>query len=57
MIRAKALTAGAASGTLDSGFWQASAKQPVRRLLHAADLAERTSAERHRLVAVHGEGP
>jgi type IV secretion system protein VirD4 len=57
MIRAKALTAGAASGTTDSRFWQASAEQPVRRRLHADDLAERTSAELHRLVAVRRAGP
>jgi hypothetical protein len=30
MIRAKALTAGAASGTNDSNFWQSSAEQAVR---------------------------
>ena len=38
MIRAKALTAGAASGTTDSSFWQSSAEAAVRALLHAAAL-------------------
>jgi type IV secretion system protein VirD4 len=40
MVRAKALTAGTASGTTDSNFWQASAEQAVRCLLHAAALAD-----------------
>jgi type IV secretory pathway TraG/TraD family ATPase VirD4 len=38
MIRAKALTAGAASGTTDSNLWQSSAEAAVRALLHAAAL-------------------
>ncbi|WP_347351230.1 TraM recognition domain-containing protein [Intrasporangium sp.] len=38
MVRAKALTAGAAHGTTDATFWQASAEQAVRALLHAAAL-------------------
>jgi len=48
MIRAKALTAGAASGTNDSNFWQSSAEQAVRCLLHAAALGGRTSADLYR---------
>jgi len=48
MIRAKALTAGAASGTTDSNFWQSSAEQAVRALLHAAALGDRTSADLYR---------
>jgi len=48
MIRAKALTAGAASGTTDSNFWQSSAEQAVRCLLHAAALGDRTSADLYR---------
>jgi type IV secretion system protein VirD4 len=48
MIRAKALTAGAASGTTDSNFWQSSAEQAVRALLHAAALSDRTSADLYR---------
>ena len=39
MVRAKALTADTASGTTDSNFWQSSAEQAVRCLLHAAALA------------------
>jgi type IV secretion system protein VirD4 len=55
MIRAKALTAGAASGTTDSNFWQASAEQAVRALLHAAALGDRTPADLYRwsLSAAH----
>jgi type IV secretion system protein VirD4 len=45
MIRAKALTAGAASGTTDSSFWQSSAEAAVRALLHAAALGGRTPAD------------
>ena len=45
MIRAKALTAGAASGTTDSSFWQSSAEAAVRALLHAAALGDRTPAD------------
>jgi len=48
MIRAKALTAGAASGTNDSNFWQSSAEQAVRCLLHAAALGGRTCADLYR---------
>src|SRR5450631_220997 len=48
MIRAKALTAGAASGTTDSNFWQSSAEQAVRALLHAAALGDRSSADLYR---------
>jgi type IV secretion system protein VirD4 len=48
MIRAKALTAGAASGTTDSNFWQSSAEAAVRALLHAAALGKRTSADLYR---------
>jgi type IV secretion system protein VirD4 len=45
MIRAKALTAGAASGTTDSSFWQSSAEAAVRALLHAAALGDRTPSD------------
>ena len=48
MSRAKALTAGAASGTTDSNFWQSSAEQAVRCLLHAAALGDRTSGDLYR---------
>jgi len=48
LIRAKALTTGAASGTTDANFWQASAEQAVRCLLHAAALAGRTSTDLYR---------
>jgi type IV secretion system protein VirD4 len=48
MIRAKALTAGAASGTTDANFWQSSAEQAVRALLHAAALGDRSSADLYR---------
>jgi len=48
MIRAKALTTGAASGTTDSNFWQSSAEAAVRALLHAADLGDRTPADLYR---------
>lgn len=48
MVRAKALTAGAASGTTDSTFWQASAEQAVRCLLHAAALGGCTTADLYR---------
>ena len=55
MIRAKALTAGAAAGTNDSNFWQSSAEQAVRCLLHAAALGDRSSADLYRwsLSAAH----
>ena len=48
MVRAKALTTGAAHGTTDATFWQASAEQAVRALLHAAALAEATPTELYR---------
>lgn len=55
MIRAKALTAGTASGTTDSNFWQSSAEQAVRCLLHAAALGSSTPTDLYRwsLSAVH----
>lgn len=55
MIRAKGLTSGGANGTTDSNFWQASAEQAVRCLLHAADLGGRTSRDLYRwsLSAIH----
>ncbi|WP_246070038.1 type IV secretory system conjugative DNA transfer family protein [Humibacillus xanthopallidus] len=55
MIRAKALTSGAATGTTDANFWQASAEQAVRALLHAAALGGCTSTDLYRwsLSAVH----
>jgi len=48
MIRAKALTTGAASGTTDSSFWQSSAEAAVRALLHAAALGDRTPTDLYR---------
>ena len=48
MIRAKALTSGAASGTTDSSFWQSSAEAAVRALLHAAALGGRSPADLYR---------
>ncbi len=48
MVRAKALTANTAAGTTDSTFWQASAEQAVRCLLHAAGLGEVTTADLYR---------
>jgi type IV secretory pathway TraG/TraD family ATPase VirD4 len=48
MVRAKALTANTAGGTTDSTFWQASAEQAVRCLLHAAALSGATSADVYR---------
>lgn len=55
MVRAKALTSGTAAGTTDSNFWQASAEQAVRCLLHAAALGGYTCSELYRwsLSAVH----
>lgn len=55
MIRAKGLTSGSADGTTDANFWQASAEQVVRCLLHAADLGGRTSRDLYRwsLSAIH----
>jgi type IV secretory pathway TraG/TraD family ATPase VirD4 len=48
MVRAKALTNGAAHGTTDANFWQASAEQAVRCLLHAAALGGCTSSDLYR---------
>jgi type IV secretion system protein VirD4 len=48
MVRAKALTTNTAAGTTDSTFWQASAEQAVRCLLHAAALAECVAADIYR---------
>lgn len=48
MVRAKALTSGSATGTTDSSFWQASAEQAVRCLLHAAALAGCASSDLYR---------
>ncbi|KJK11968.1 type VI secretion protein [Terrabacter sp. 28] len=55
MIRAKALTKGAASGTTDANFWQSSAEQAVRALLHAAALGDCDASDLYRwsLSAVH----
>ena len=57
MIRAKALTSGLAKGTTDSSFWQASAEQAVRCLLHAAALGDCSTAELYRwsLSSVHAQ--
>jgi type IV secretion system protein VirD4 len=48
MVRAKALTSGTAAGTTDANFWQASAEQAVRCLLHAAALGGCTTADLYR---------
>jgi len=48
LLRGKALTTGAASGTVDSNFWQASSEQAVRCLLHAAALGGRTPTDLYR---------
>lgn len=48
LLRARALTAGAASGTTDANFWQSSAEQAVRCLLHAAALGARTATDLYR---------
>ncbi|WP_240474451.1 type IV secretory system conjugative DNA transfer family protein, partial [Intrasporangium chromatireducens] len=48
MVRAKALTTGAARGTTDATFWQASAEQAVRALLHAAALGGATPLDLYR---------
>jgi type IV secretory pathway TraG/TraD family ATPase VirD4 len=48
LVRAKALAAGTAGGTTDSSFWQSSAEQAVRCLLHAAALAGCSSTELYR---------
>jgi type IV secretory pathway TraG/TraD family ATPase VirD4 len=48
MIRARALTAGAANGTTESTFWQSSAEQAVRCLLHAGALSGNSAADLYR---------
>jgi type IV secretory pathway TraG/TraD family ATPase VirD4 len=48
LVRAKALAAGTAGGTTDSSFWQSSAEQAVRCLLHAAALGGRSSTDLYR---------
>lgn len=48
LVRAKALTSGAAKGTTDASFWQSSAEQAVRCLLHAAALGGCTTADLYR---------
>jgi type IV secretory pathway TraG/TraD family ATPase VirD4 len=48
MVRAKALTTGAARGTTDATFWQASAEQAVRALLHAAALGDASPLDLYR---------
>lgn len=55
MVRARALTSNSAAGTTDASFWQASAEQAVRCLLHAAALGECTTGDLYRwsLSAVH----
>ncbi len=45
LLRGKALTTGAASGTVDSDFWQASSEQAVRCLLHAQGLGKVVSQQ------------
>jgi len=48
LVRAKALTTGAARGTTDANFWQSAAEQAVRCLLHAAALDGRGSQDLYR---------
>jgi type IV secretion system protein VirD4 len=48
LVRAKALAAGTAGGTSDSSFWQSSAEQAVRCLLHAAALGGGSSTDLYR---------
>jgi type IV secretion system protein VirD4 len=48
LVRAKALAAGTAGGTTDSSFWQSSAEQAVRCLLHAAALGGCSSTDLYR---------
>jgi len=48
MIRARALTSGVANGTNESTFWQASAEQAVRCLLHAAALSGASAEDLYR---------
>jgi hypothetical protein len=52
MVRAKALTSRTAAGTTDSNFWQASAEQVVRCLLHAAALGGRSCADLYKKIAL-----
>jgi type IV secretory pathway TraG/TraD family ATPase VirD4 len=57
LLRARALTTWTASGTTDANFWQASAEQAVRCLLHAAALGGRTATDLYRwsLSPVHAQ--
>ena len=48
LVCARALTTRVAAGTTDANFWQSSAEQAVRCLLHAAALADLTSADLYR---------
>lgn len=48
LVRAKALTTGAARGTTDANFWQSAAEQAVRCLLHAAALSGKASRDVYR---------
>ena len=48
LVRAKALTTGAARGTTDANFWQSAAEQAVRCLLHAAALGGKSSQDLYR---------
>ncbi|MGN6129637.1 MAG: type IV secretory system conjugative DNA transfer family protein [Nocardioidaceae bacterium] len=48
LVRAKALTTGAARGTTDASFWQSAAEQAVRCLLHAAALGGKGSQDLYR---------
>ena len=48
LVRAKAFTAGTANGTADATFWQSSAEQAVRCLLHAAAVAGRDATDLYR---------
>ena len=48
LVRAKALTTGAARGTTDANFWQSAAEQAVRCLLHAAALDGKGSQDLYR---------
>jgi len=57
LLRSRALTTGTATGTTDANFWQASAEQAVRCLLHAAALGARTVTDLYRwsLSPVHAQ--
>jgi type IV secretion system protein VirD4 len=48
LVRAKALTSGAARGVTEANFWQAAAEQAVRCLLHAAALDGKSSQDLYR---------